>query len=170
MYFFVLCANKMKVTQYFLHITVTGDEDSSPVLPDTPTRPAVTRSSTSDSDDSTPLPPSATPEEEEGSSQDDDDIMNVSTASSLGEELPVTPIPHPQEVEDPEWVCPDSCAKTGSSSKSCGKSNTARTDFLRAMFSKKNNFSKDDIAKKAPAVTSLIPARNSPRKIETREV
>ena len=161
----------MKVALFFPHTTVTGDEDSSPVLPNTPTHPAVTRSSTSDSDDSTPLPPEATPEGEEGEgSSQDDDIMNISTASSLGGELPATPTPHPQEVEDPEWVCPDSCAKTGSSSKSGGKSNTATMDFLRAMFSKKNNYSKDDIAKKAPAMTSLIPVRNSPRKIETREV
>ena len=82
--------------------------------------------------------------------------MNVSTAGSIGDELPTTP--HPQEEAYPSG--------TGSSN---GKSNAATMDFLKAMFSK-NNFTKEDIAKKAPAVTSLIPARNSPRKIETREV
>ena len=97
--------------------------------------------------------------------------MNISTASSLGEELPATPTPHPQEMEEEqEGDCPYSDTKTGSSSKSAGKSNATTTDFLKAMFSKKNNFTKDDIAKKAPAVTSLIPMRNSPRKIETKEV
>ena len=97
--------------------------------------------------------------------------MNVSTTSSVGEELPATPTPHPQEVEEEqERECPYSDAKTGSSTKLGGKSNATTTDFLKAMFSKKNNFTKEDIAKKAPVVTSLIPAKNSPRKIETREV
>jgi hypothetical protein len=151
------------------HITaIISDDDGSPVHPNTPAAnlAANTRSSTFDydDDDDTPLPPStAEEEEEEGEeSSQEDDLMNVSTSSSLGEELLATPMPRPSE-----GACPYSDAKTGSSSKLGGKSNA---DFLKAMFSKKHNFSKEDIAKKAPPVTSLIPARNSPRKIETREV
>ena len=159
--YFLLCGNFIK---FFPIITVSGDDDGSPMVPTTPAGPTATLSSTPDSD--VPLAMA----EEEGSSQEDD-IMNVSTASSLGEELPATPTPHPQEVEEYDGAFyPSSDAKTGSSSKQDGKSNATRTDFLKAIFSKKNNLTKDDIAKKAPTVTSLIPARNSPRKIETREV
>ena len=90
---------------------------------------------------------------EEGSSQDNDDVMDVSTTSSL-DELPASPTTA-LEVE-------------GTALNE--KSNAASKDFIMTFFSKKNNFTREDIAKKAPAVTSLIPARNSPRKIETREV
>ena len=150
-------------------VVIIGDDDGSPVLPTTPAaNSANTRSSMSDFDDdsSTPLPPSSSEKEEEGAeSSQEEDIMNVSTASSLGEELSYTPTPHPQE-----GACPYDSAKTGSSNKLGGNGNSIRTDFLKAMFSKKHNFTKEDIAKKAPAVTSLIPAKNSPRKIETRVV
>ena len=170
---FGLYTSTCLIIKFFIgvpHTTViAGDDNVTPVLPTTPAaNSANTRSSTSDYDDDsgTPLPPSSAEKEEEGAeSSQEDDIMNVSTASSLGEELPDTPMPHPQE-----GVCPYSGAKTGSSSKVGGKGNATRTDFLKAMFSKKHNFTKEDIAKKAPAVTSLIPARNSPKKIETREV
>ena len=137
------------------HVAVAIDEGE---LPHTPTGPGATGSSESDCDD-TPLPPTT----EEGSSQEDD-LMNTSTASSLDDELLTTPTPHPPEEEE---ACPSG---TGSSNTLDGKSNAATKDFLKAVFSKNNNFTTEDIAKKAPAVTSLIPARNSPRKIETREV
>lgn len=125
--------------------------------------------------DSTPVPAST----EEGSSQEEEgDIMNVSTSSSLDDdELPLTPVVQPQEQgtnkEDREGEGEGVCSEGGVSkagSKSGGKNNKG---FILSLFGKKPINLRDadhQLRKPQMAVTSLIPARNSPRKIETRKV
>ena len=127
---------------------VPGDGQSTPKLA------SAVDTITSDYD-STPVPPTTTSEEEEGSSQEDD-VMDVSTSSSV-DELPDIHQLHPDLREGDSAV-----------SKS-GSKNTK--DFLLSFFGKK--CVKEDHAKvlgKASALTSFIPGKNTPRKIETRKV
>lgn len=96
-----------------------------------------------------------TTEEGEGSSQED---LDHSTASSL-DELPLTPKPHPlvTAVKVGGVACLSGNKKSGQKS--------ATKDFLLRLFEKKAP-PKDDHVNMTGKMTSLIPARNSPRDID----
>ena len=128
--------------------------------PDTPQfNHAGSSSCSSGSDnDSTPVAPTT----EEGSSQEEEeDILDIylSTPELDSQE---------EDVNMEEGVCPDSHEKNFTGSKSTGK---GPKNFLRSFFDKKHD-GKGELMKmdQASTLTSLIPARNSPRKMETRKV
>ena len=111
--------------------------------------------------DSTPIQP--TTSSDEGSSQDEG-VMDISTSSSI-DEVSDNALPSPDKNEEGE-----TCLEDGEGDK-CRSAGKNTKDFLLSFFGKKNV--KVDHAKvlvKATALTSFIPGKNSPRKIETRKV
>ena len=116
--------------------------------------------------DSTPIPPATS--SDEGFSQEED-VMDVSTSSSI-DEVPDIALPSPDEQDKGEEreTCPEDGEGDKVESRSAGKN---RKDFLLAFFGKKNvNEDHTKVLVKASALTSFIPGKNSPRKIETRKV
>ena len=105
---------------------------------------------------------------DDGSSQEEG-VMDISTSSSV-DEIPDIALPSPdkQDKGKERETCPEDGEEEMVESRSASKN---KKDFLLSFFGK-TNFKEvhAKVLANAPALTSFIPGKNSPRKIETRKV